>query len=152
MVTIEEVMSANPITLSRFNSLADARQLMKEKGFRHIPIVGDEGELLGLVSERDVLSLGNSSQSLIDDEEICKTESGTLIADIMTSNLTTVMPNLTVENAAKILHKYKFGCLPVVDKNNILRGIITDHDFVEITIQLLAMMRRREPPEIDQYE
>ena len=116
MVTIEDVMSVNPVTLSRFNSLADARQLMQEKGFRHIPIVGDEGELLGLVSQRDVLSGGNSSQTLVDDEELNELESGTLIADIMTTNLTTVTPNLKVENAAKILHKYKFGCLPVVIK------------------------------------
>jgi len=150
MVTIEDVMSANPVTLSRFNSLADARQLMKEKGFRHIPIVGDGGELLGLVSQRDVLSRGSSSQLLIDDEELRKTESGTLIADVMITNLTTIMPNLAVEDAAKILHKYKYGCLPVVDKKNVLQGIITDHDFVEITIQLLEMMRRREPPELDE--
>ncbi len=152
MVTIEDVMSVNPVTLSRFNSLADARQLMQEKGFRHIPIVGDEGELLGLVSQRDVLSRGNSSQSLVDDDELNKLESGTLIADIMTTNLTTVTPNLRVENAAKILHKYKFGCLPVVDKKNQLKGIITDHDFVEITIQLLEMMRQNEPQELDEYD
>ena len=152
MVTIEDVMSVNPVTLSRFDSLADARQLMNEKGFRHIPIVGDNGELLGLVSQRDVLSRGNSSQLLVEDEELRKVETGTLIADIMTTNLTTVMPSLQVEDAAKILHKYKFGCLPVVDKKNVLKGIITDHDFVEITIQLLGMMRRNEPPEIDEYE
>ena len=152
MVTIQEVMSSKPVTLSRFNSLADARQLMNEKGFRHIPIVGDKGELLGLVSQRDVLSLGSSSQSLVEDEELKKIEAGTLIADIMTTNLKTVLPNLQVEDAAKILHKYKFGCLPVVDKNNILQGIITDHDFVEITIQILEMMRRNEPQEIDEYE
>lgn len=150
MVTIQEVMSVNPITLSRFNSLADARQLMKEKGFRHIPIVGDDLELLGLVSQRDVLSRGNVSQADADDEELRKIESGTLLADIMTTKLTTVMPNIKVENAAKILHKYKFGCLPVVDEKNKLKGIITDHDFVEITIQLLEMMRRSEPLDFDE--
>jgi CBS domain-containing membrane protein len=152
MVTIEEVMSVNPVTLSHFNSLADARQLMQQKGFRHIPIVGDDGELLGLVSQRDVLSHGNDSQSLVDDEELNKLESGTLIADIMTTSLTTIMPHLKVENAAKIMHKYKFGCLPVVDKKNRLKGIITNHDFVEITIQLLEMMRRSESQELDEYQ
>jgi len=145
MLTVEEFMSANPVTLSRYNSLADARKLMDEKGFRHIPIVDDQQYLIGLVSQRNILAHATSSQTFLDRDELAKIESGTLLADIMVSNLTTISPDMNVADAAHLIHKKKFGCLPVVDEENRLKGIITDHDFVAMTLQLLDTMDQSEP-------
>ena len=148
MITVKEMMTSNPITLSRFNSLHDARKLMEEKGFRHIPIVDDE-ELVGLVSQRNIFANGVSSQELMSKEELSKIEAGTLIADIMSTNITTITAKINVADAAHLIFNKKFGCLPVVDNNNHLVGIITDHDFVSMTIQLLDMMHQQEPLEDD---
>ena len=62
MITVQELMSCEPITLSRFDSLSDARALMNAKRIRHIPIVDDANRFLGLVTERDILARGISSQ------------------------------------------------------------------------------------------
>lgn len=145
MLTVAEFMTPDPVTLSRFNSLADARKVMSENRFRHIPIVEEDQRLVGLVSERNVLANGISSQDFIDNEELSKIESGTLLADIMTSELTTVTTNMKIADAAHLIHKKKYGCLPVVDAAYRLHGIITDHDFVAITIQLLDTMEQNEP-------
>lgn len=145
MLTVADFMTSNPVTLSRYHSLADARKIMAENRFRHIPIVKEDQQLVGLVSERNVLANGISSQNFIDNEELSKIESGTLLADIMTSELTTVTTTMKIADAAHLIHKKKYGCLPVVDKEYRLRGIITDHDFVAITIQLLDMMDQGEP-------
>ncbi|MCW8876639.1 MAG: CBS domain-containing protein [Kangiellaceae bacterium] len=150
MITVAEIMTKDPATLSRYNSLSDARKLMSEKRFRHIPIVDENDTLIGLVTQRTVLEHGITSQNFIDSEELAKIEQGTLLADIMTTNLTTISPNLKIGDAAALIHKHKFGCLPVVDGNNQLVGIITDHDFVEMTIQLLDMMEQSEPLD-DEY-
>ena len=147
MITVAEIMTKNPATLSRFNSLSDARKLMAEKRFRHIPIIDENNMLIGLVTQRTVLEHGISSQNFIDSDELAKIEQGTLLADIMTTNLTTISEKLKIGDAATIVHKHKFGCLPVVNENNELVGIITDHDFVEMTIQLLDMMEQSEPLE-----
>ena len=59
----------------------------------------------------------------------------------MTTELTTVTAGNSIIDAAKLIYKTKFGCLPVVDENYRLVGIITDHDFVAITIQLLEVSK-----------
>ncbi len=149
MITVEEVMTRNPITLSQYSSLDDARKLMEEKRFRHIPIIDNNNELIGLVTQRNVLANAISSQNFVDKEELAKIEKGTLLADVMTTGLRTVHPSMKIADAANLIHKYKFGCLPVVNDNNHLVGIITDHDFVEITIQLLEMMDAADPIAIE---
>lgn len=151
MITVQEMMSENPKTLSRYSSLYDARKMMFDNGFRHIPIVGDNNQLIGLVTQRTVLSNGVSSQQFIQSEELSKIESGTLIADIMTTNLITVTADMKIAHAAHLIHRKKIGCLPVVNRNNELIGIITDHDFVAISIQLMDMMDDGEPMEEIDY-
>ena len=149
MITVQEMMSQNPITLSRYNTLNDARKLMSEKKIRHILVVEDNQKLVGLVSQRNVLANAVSSQDFINKEELAKIESGTLLVDIMSTGITTVKSDMRIADAAHLLHKKKFGCLPVIDEDNCLVGIITDHDFVSMTIQLLDMMDANEPLELD---
>ena len=97
-------------------------------------------QLIGLVTQRNVLSHGITSQDFIEKDELAKIESGTLIADIMTTKLTTITGDVKIADAAHIIFKTKYGCLPVVDTDYRLVGIITDHDFVAMTIQLLDMI------------
>ncbi|WP_444998263.1 CBS domain-containing protein [Aliikangiella sp. IMCC44359] len=147
MLTVEDVMTPKPITLSRYNSMADARKLMNEHGFRHLPVVDEQQQVIGLVSQRNILANSISSQSYIDAKELAKIEVGTLVADFMTTEITTITQNTCITDAALLIHKKKFGCLPVVNNQNELIGIITDHDFVAISVQLLDMMTQSEPPE-----
>ncbi len=149
MIAIETVMTPDPQTLSQYNSLADARKLMRDKGFRHIPIVNEHAELIGLVTQRTVLQHGVSSQSFLSENELSEIETGTLLSDIMTKQLTTISPTCSVSSAAKVIHQTKYGCLPIVDSNNKLVGIVTDHDFVTICLQLLELMEQAEPLELD---
>jgi len=151
MITIEELMTPNPLTLSQYSSLADARKLMNEKQIRHVPVVNEDKELIGLVTQRTVLTHGVSSQTFASEKELAKIEAGVLLSDIMTKNLTTATSNWGIRKAAQIIHKTKFGCLPVVDDENKLVGIITDHDFVATTIHLLEMMEQSEPLEDDEF-
>ncbi len=150
MITVKEMMTTNPITLSRHNNLSDARKLMEEKRFRHLPIVDNNNQLVGLVTQRNVLANSVSQRVMIDLEELNRIESGTLLTDIMTRELTTVTTDVKIGDAAQLIYKNKFGCLPVVDKNNQLIGIITDHDFVAITIQLLDVIEATEPLEMEE--
>ena len=92
-----------------------------------------------------MLAHGGSSQHYLTAEEQAKIESGTLIADVMESNVTSIFENMNIADAARLVHKKKFGCLPVVDENHQVCGIITDHDFVSITLQILDLMEQNEP-------
>lgn len=150
MIQIEDVMTRNPSTLSRFSSLADARQLMSENKFRHVPVVDDDGGLLGIVSQRNVLAHGNADALAIGKEELLENEKGILLADIMTSGLITITPKTSIRAAAQLILKHKVGCLPVLDHESKMVGIVTDTDFVAITTQLLEIMEETDPVSYDE--
>ena len=145
MIIVDDIMTKSPVTLSRLSNLSDARSLMAENRIRHIPIVDESNILIGLVTQRNVLAHGIASQDFLEEETLATIERGTLLKEIMTTDLVTISPTMKIADAAHLIHKHKFGCLPVVNESDQLIGIITDHDFVEITIQLLDMMDAAEP-------
>ena len=71
------------------------------------------------------------------DEEQEEIESSILVGDIMQTDVRTVAPDTLLREAAEILYRNKYGCLPVLDGDNKLVGIITEADFLRLAIALL---------------
>ena len=141
MFSIDAVMSTELKTLPPSASLADARELMQEHRIHHLPIVGDNNKLVGLLTLTDVLRASDSS--LRDDgDRIRARDIG--VADVMVTDVATVSHEASLRQAALFLEKYRIGCLPVVD-DEALVGIITDSDFVAVAINLLEQIEDSEP-------
>ena len=137
MITIDELMTANPYTLRENDTLEDARRIMTERHIRHIPITDDNHHLLGLVTQRDVLEAtdpGSKQQA-----NRVSPSDNIKLSDIMIRNVSVVHQSESVRQAAIFLRSHKFGCLPVVS-NDRLVGIITDSDFIDIAINLLEQV------------
>lgn len=130
MITIDEFMTSDPFTLGETNTIDDARSVMTEKHIRHIPITDKAGHLLGLVTQRDILKATAPDTAGSDDGSNKK------LSDIMIQDISTVHPKDSVRQAAIYLQSHKYGCLPVV-ADDLLVGIITDSDFIDIAINLL---------------
>jgi len=142
MIKVEDMMTRNPHTLLRSHSLSDAKHLMKEHDIRHVPVVDTENRLLGLVTQRDVLSAQESSLQKISDEQ---SHTLTTPLDIaMRRNVMSVDPHAGLKESATYMQKHKVGCLPVVFNQDLV-GIITDSDFVTIAIHLLELQEENEP-------
>jgi len=137
-------MSVSVQTLGLKDSLADAKQLMTKSGIHHIPIIDDAGEVVGLVTHRDVLSASGSS---LKDDSAKQNEAEITIETFMTNGVTTVDSRASLREAALFLQKHQYGCLPVVTDGQ-LKGIITDSDFVAVAIDLLEQAEDIEPEEI----
>ena len=136
MITIDEFMTAEPYTLRETDSLNDAFEVMVGKNIRHIPIVDDGKHVLGLVTQRDVLAA-------IEPDAVKKAEtasheirSNINLSEIMTRNVSVIHKSDSLRQAALYLQSHKYGCLPVVD-DDLLVGIITDSDFIDIAINLI---------------
>ncbi len=136
MITIDELMTANPYTLSENNTLEDARVIMTEKNIRHIPVINDHKNLLGLVTQRDLLKATDSSTNKLK------------LSDIMLRDISTIHQSSSVRQAAIFLRSHKYGCLPVVS-DNCLVGIITDSDFIDVAINLLEQIEITEDVDDD---
>lgn len=146
MIKVEDMMTRNPHTLLRSNTIADAKNMMEALDIRHVPIVDADRKLLGVVTQRDILSAQESSlqktstlQSYTDDSPL---------NEIMHAQVMTVSPQAGLKESAKYMQKHKVGCLPVIAQGELV-GIITDSDFVSIAISLLELQEEVEPDEIE---
>ena len=145
MITVDEMMTANPKTLTEQDTLADVQAVMARYSCRHVPIVEDDSHLVGLVSQRDVLRVTGSS--LIEDADQQIADDVT-IGEFMTRDVFTVSPATSLRKAAIYIRSQRYGCLPVVE-NRELVGLITDSDFVNIAIDLLEQLEESEPEELE---
>jgi acetoin utilization protein AcuB len=135
MLTVNELMTAVPNTVTPETSLRHIIGIMKSGGYRQIPVL-EEGKLVGIITDRDIrlvvntpiMAEGTSQQTeLLDrlDVESC-----------MTPNPITVSPDTPAYEAAEMLSMYKFGALPVIDEGTLV-GIITVTDFLDYFSQTL---------------
>lgn len=145
MFKVSDMMTPNPHTLLRSNSIDDARKMMNEHDIHHLPIVDEEGIMLGLVTQKDLLSAQESSLERqdrnLDSHHLAQ------LSELMHKNVMTVSPHGGLKEAAKFMQKHKIGCLPILDSGKLV-GIITDTDFVGIAINLLELQEEVEPIEI----
>ena len=113
----ESGMIVDPITLRPNNTIRQALELVKVKGISGLLIVDDRGKLVGILTNRDIRCAENLDQK---------------IEELMTSeNIITVPENIGLKEAEKLLHMNKIEKLPVIDKNNYLKGLITLQDILK---------------------
>lgn len=148
MITIAEVMTPDVYTLGPDDSLAQARSMMVEKHIRHIPIVNQQQEVLGLLTHRDLLSAADSVLSGRESGKAGESESSIPVSQAMVTHLDSVDENASLRGAAIHLQRHKHGCLPVLREGRLV-GIITDSDFVGVAINLLEQLEEVDPVESD---
>lgn len=133
---VRELMSTDLVTLTEDETLAHAAQCMARGRIRHLPVVRD-GRLVGLLTHRDLLAASFSIFAEVDANEQRRVFVTIPVADLMHHRVMTVAPDLTVAEAAEILLDNKFGCLPVIEDDGLLVGLITEADFLRLTVRLL---------------
>jgi CBS domain-containing membrane protein len=145
MIDIETIMSTGLITVSPEDNLKTAMRLMRDKRIHHLPVVDDAAQLVGLVSLSNLLA---ATDSYLREEESRLHPKDIEVREVMVTDLATVDEHAGIRQAALFLEKHRIGCLPVVT-DGVLRGIITDTDFVGVAINLLEQMESSEPDDFD---
>ncbi len=133
---VKDVMTKKIFSLKETDTLSAARLLMSQQLIRHIPIVTTNNKFIGLITHRDLLSATISHLANVDADTQKEIDAGIPIKEIMGTNLKTVHPDDNLKDAAMLLLDHKYGCLPVEDKGYLV-GIITEADFLKLTIELL---------------
>lgn len=137
MIHVADLMTKKVFTLRRIDTLRDVRSLMDLVKIRHIPVLDEQGYFLGLVTHRDLLSYAISKLAEVEADLRTEIESSIMVGDIMQTNVDTVAPDTLLSEAAGILYRKKYGCLPVVEDGKLI-GIITESDFLRLAIALLG--------------
>ena len=135
-MSVADLMTTDVVTLTEDETLAHAQRCMARGRIRHLPVVRD-GQLVGLITHRDLLAASFSIFAEVDASEQRRVFDTVRVVEAMHRDVVTVSPGLSVSKAARILLENKYGCLPVVDDDLRLQGIVTEADFLRLTVQLL---------------
>lgn len=122
-------MTENPITLSEGDRVLDAAEVMRKQNVRQFPVINDDGDLVGIVSDRDIRDAMPSKYVAGDlaageGEGLARLRA----ADIMTFDPISVTPTTSMDAVSDLIATNKIGGLPVVDDEGRLVGIVTETD------------------------
>jgi acetoin utilization protein AcuB len=131
---VREVMNAVVMTIPARESCYEAALRMRRSGIHHLAVVGDRGQVEGIVTDRDLRSLlfatlaGGRAEEVVDVE---KTLGETPVRDVMSAPAVTVGPQESLATAVRLMAERKIGSILVVDDNGLI-GIVTETDLIAL--------------------
>jgi acetoin utilization protein AcuB len=120
-------MTANPVTVGRTSTLAEAHRLMREHAVRHLPVLDDAGELCGIVSERDLHLIETLTDASPEDARV---------EDAMVERPFVVTGDTALDEVVEIMGEHKYGSVVVMGRGGV-EGIFTAVDACEVLAQIV---------------
>ena len=118
---IADVMTPQPMTIGRDQTLAVAHKMMREHGIRHLPVL-ERGKLVGVLSQRDLYFLETLAGVDLDEDHV---------DDAMSQDAFAVAPEVPLEQVAATLEERKLGCTVIVERERVI-GIFTATDALRL--------------------
>jgi len=134
---VHERMGKHPLTVRPDAPVDATLKRMKEERIRRFPVVGDEGELVGIVSETDLLYAAPSPATSLSVYEMHYLYSRIEVRQVMTEDVITVEHDDPIEEAARLMIDHRIGGLPVMRDGNLV-GIITETDIFKAFMEMLG--------------
>lgn len=134
-------MTPNPITVTPEMPIGEAQALMRQKKVHRFPVVDKKGQLVGIISESDLLNAGPSSATSLSIWEVTYMLSQIKVGEVMTRKLITVDEDCPIEEAARLMRQHSIGGTPVL-RDGQLVGIITESDIFDVFLELLMAQER----------
>jgi acetoin utilization protein AcuB len=138
-------MTPNPITIDAGATIVEAIHLLKEKNVRRLPVMKN-GKLVGIVTERMLLSFSPGKSSSLDTWELHYLLARTPVTDAMNRKPNTVTPDTDLADAAQLIHDRKLNGITVVNEHGDLVGILTTTNALEALIWFTKQAAAGEKP------
>jgi acetoin utilization protein AcuB len=137
-MNVSDIMTQKPVTVRLDTTLRQALELMEQVGCHHLPVLGTNGHLIGIVSDRDCRTALNSPHIMRDrwqDEDLINQLP---VRAMMTPAPIVIAPEVSADEAARMMLKNQISCLPVM-RDETLIGIVTRSD---ILLAFMNLMQR----------
>lgn len=134
---IERRMTRNPVTATENMSVVEASELMKQEKVHRLPVIDKDKNLLGIITEKDILYASPSPVSSLSIHEMAYLLSKLTVKKLMSKDLVTITRNTTVDEAARLMVDQDLSCLPVVEGTKLI-GIVSKSDLFKILMELFG--------------
>ena len=137
---INDCMTRHPVMVPPNMLASEAQKVMVDNNIRHLPVSESGKRLAGLLTSSS-FALKADALSSLNLWEITRSLADIKVAQIMVKakDVLTISPSRTVERAAAMMSENKIGCLPVVEADNIIDGIVTERDLLRAFQQMLGL-------------
>ena len=133
---VSEIMNPYVITVTPYDTLARAHELLVKNRIRRLPVVEGKRKLVGILTLKDIIEAKPSDvKHTLYIDDIYKHLSGLTVTTAMTSKPIAIYQTSTVGNAAELMLENKIGGLPVLDAENSLVGLITESDIFRLIVR-----------------
>jgi acetoin utilization protein AcuB len=137
---IDRSMTRDVVTVSPDDEIDTAQTLMARYRIRHLPVIVENGLLVGIVTDRDIRSaMPSKVLSENEREDQHRRLAAMKVKDIMTRDPVTVSPAQTLQDAILMMQKVKVGAFPVVDNEGRLKGMISIRDLMRAFVNVLGL-------------
>ncbi len=137
---VGERMVTDLVSVSPDMKIAEAKEIMVGRSIRHLPVVDEEGKLLGIVSDRDMRDAMPSTLLQRPDYETALQQiSDFPVSAIMTEDPLCVYVYYTIQDALLMMRKKKVGAMPVVDEHGYLKGILSVRDLLQSFVNVMGI-------------
>ena len=135
---VRDYMTKHPVMIEPTMSIVEAQGIMAEVHVRHLPVIEEGKRLVGLIT-RERLRIPAAKLASLNVWEITRFLSNLTVKDVMVEadEVITISPDITLEEAARIMVENKVGCLPVLE-DGVVAGIITEIDMLSHLMELMA--------------
>ena len=124
---VSDLMTTALITVRERDALTHAEAEMKLGGIRHLPVLDERQNLVGILSNRDLLgALAKAHGRAVP------------VAEVMTRDVVTISSRAPARKAAAIMLERKIGSLPILGEEGQLVGLVTETDFLRLAYELLG--------------
>lgn len=134
---VKQRMTPNPITASPETTHSEAVALMRENHIRRLPVVDKHGKLIGIISDKDLLSTAPSPATTLSVYEIYTLLDELTVDKFMVHPVLAVSDDCGIANAARFMIENKISCLPIMHDNTLV-GIITETDIFKTFVEVLG--------------
>jgi acetoin utilization protein AcuB len=138
---VQKWMTGQVKTIDVNESLGRAIKIMKEHSLHILPVM-ENGNLVGIVTDRDIKRASASDATTLEIHELLYLINRIKLKDVMTKKPLTVPYNYTIEEAAEILMEHNISGLPVLGEDGKLAGIITKNDIFKVILSLTGLRKR----------
>ena len=135
-MTVSKNMTINPVTTTPDMGVFEAFELMKSEGVQRLPVLDCDGNLVGIISEKNITSAAADKEVSI--VEFALLLSKIKVGDVMTKEVITVSVDDPVEMAARKMSDNDISILPVVDNNGKLVGVVSRSDLFRLLLELFG--------------